>query len=121
MNVVKNTLAAALLLTVAVGTANDFGKKGIAKNEMVKKMVELENDPTFKRKGDKLYINLLNLDQEKVTIRVRDSWGRVVFSEVIKGEMIIEKAFNFENAFEDEYTVEVVDNSTSYKEVVAIN
>ena len=120
MKVLKSTLVLALALTAAVGTANDFGKNGNAKNEVEKKVVTFEKDPTFKRKGDKLFMNLLNLDQDEVIIRVKDSEGRIVFSEVIKGELIIEKSFNFEKALSDSYTVEVVDDSKSFKEVVAI-
>jgi len=120
MNVLKNTLVLALSLTVAVGVANDYGKKGMLKNEVEKKVISLESDPTFKRKGDKLFLNLLNLDQDKVVIRVKDSEGRIVFSEVIKGQLVIEKAFNFEKAYRDDYTVEIVDDSKSFKEVVTV-
>ena len=65
MKVFKNSLVVALALTAAVSVANDFGKKGLAKNEVEAKVVSLENDPTFKRKGDKLFVNLLNLDLQK--------------------------------------------------------
>ncbi len=116
----KNTLALALTFTVAVGFANDYGKNGKAVNEVEKKVIKLKEDPTFIKKGGRLFINLLNLDQEKVVIRVKDSEGRTVYSEVIKGEMIIEKAFNFEKAYKDDYTVEIIDNKKSFKEVVEV-
>ena len=67
-----------------------------------------------------MFVNLLNLDQEKVTIKVIDSEGRIVFEETFDGELVVEKAFNFEKAYEDNYTVVVVDNKKSFKEVVEI-
>ncbi|WP_350287640.1 hypothetical protein [uncultured Croceitalea sp.] len=121
MRLFKNTMVAALMLTTVVGLANGpkstFGKKAF---EVEKNLINVELDPVFKKKGQKLFINLLNLDQDKVTIKVYDSEGRVVFKEVIEGELVVEKAFNFEKAFEDDYTVVVVDNDKTFEEKVAV-
>ena len=121
MKRVTNFTAALILLATSVSYANGperpYGKKS---NEVVKNIINIDVDPTFKRKGDKLFINLLNLDQEKVTIKVIDSEGRIVFEETFDGELVVEKAFNFESAYEDNYTVVVVDNKKSFKEVVEI-
>lgn len=119
--ILKNTVTAALLFTTVVGMANGpkgtFGKKSF---EVEKNLINVELDPVFKRKGQTLLLNLLNLDQEKVAIKVYDSLGRLVFKEVIKGDMVIEKAFNFEKAYADNYTVVVVDNNKTFKEKVEV-
>ncbi len=119
--ILKNTIVAALMFTTVVGLANGpektFGKKAL---EVETNLITIELDPVFKKKGQIIFLNLLNLDQEKVTIKVYDSEGRVVFKEVIEGDLVVEKAFNFENAFEDDYTIVVIDNNKSFKEVVEV-
>ncbi len=120
-SILKNTLVAALMFTTVVSLANGpestFGKKAL---EVEKNLISVELDPVFKKKGQKLFVNLLNLDQEKVTIKVIDSEGRIVFKEVIEGDVVVEKAFNFEQAFEDNYTVVIIDNDKTFKEKVAV-
>lgn len=120
--ILKNTLVAALMFTTVVSLANGpestFGKKAF---EVEKNLIKVELDPVFKKKGQKLFMNLLNLDQEKVTIKVIDSEGRVIFKEVIEGDVVVEKAFNFESAYEDNYTIVVIDNDKTFKEKVSIN
>ncbi|MCW5517396.1 hypothetical protein [Muriicola sp. Z0-33] len=76
--------------------------------------------PVFRKKGDRLFLNLLNLDENKVDIKVIDSSDRVVFKETIEDESIIEKAFNFEKAYEDRYMVVVKDNNDVYYEYVLV-
>jgi hypothetical protein len=44
----------------------------------------------------------------------------LVFKETVKGELVIEKVFNFDRAFEDSYTVVVVDNNQTFKEVIEV-
>ncbi len=118
---IKNTAVAALLFTTVVGMANGpkgpFGKKSF---EVEKNLINVELDPVFTRKGQMILLNILNLDQEKVTIKVYDSEGRVVFKEIVKGELIIEKAFSFEEAYADKYTVVVIDNNQSFKERIEV-
>ena len=77
--------------------------------------------PVFRIKGDVVYLNLLNLDSKKVIIRVYDGASRLVFSENLTNEIIIEKAFNFENAYEDNYSVIVEDNSAVYSQSISID
>ncbi|NJB38069.1 MULTISPECIES: hypothetical protein [Flavobacteriaceae] len=114
------TVVAIMFATVASfakGPETTFGGKV---NEVEKNLMAVKLDPIFKKKGNKLFMNLLNLDQQDVTIKVYDSEGRVVFKEILEGELVIEKAFNFENAFENDYTVVVVDNQKSFKETVVV-
>lgn len=120
-SIIKKTTVAALMFVTAAGIANspksDLGKKV---NEVETSFTKLSADPVFKKKGNKLFLNILNLDQENVTIKVYDSEGRLVFKEIVKGELIVEKVFNFDRAFEDNYTVVVVDNDQTFKEVVVV-
>ncbi|MBT8184901.1 MAG: hypothetical protein KJN76_08665 [Eudoraea sp.] len=76
--------------------------------------------PVFRQKGDRLFLNLLNLDGNEVNIKVIDGSNRVVYQESVKNEVTIEKAFNFEGAFEDTYTVIVKDDEESYYENVTV-
>ena len=119
--ILKNTVAATVLFATVAGMANGpegaFGKKSF---EVEKNLIKVDLDPVFKRKGQKLLVNLLNLDQEKVAIKVFDSQGRLIFKEIIKNDIIIEKAFNFEQAYADDYTVVIVDNDKTFKEKVEV-
>lgn len=115
MKSVLNYVTVAAFLLGTLGFAN-----GPAKSEVEKNLISIELDPVFIKKGDKLLVNLLNPSQEKVTLKVYDSQNRVVFSESIKGELVVEKAFNFEKAFEDEYTLVVVDESGTYRETIEV-
>ena len=119
--ILKNTVAATVLFATVAGMANGpertFGKKSF---EVEKNLIDIELDPVFKRKGQKLLVNLLNLDQEQVAFKVYDSQGRLIFKEVIKNDIVIEKAFNFEKAYADDYTVVIVDNDKTFKEKVEV-
>ena len=114
-SIMRNALVVAFMFATVAGVAN-----GPKKSEVVKELIKVEADPVFKKKGNTLFLNLLNLDQEKVTIKIMDNEGRVVFMETLKGDLVIEKAFNFENAYENEYTVFVVDNNETFKETVEV-
>lgn len=113
-SVLKYVTVSAFLLGT-LGYAN-----GPAKSEVEKDLIKVELDPVFVKKGDKLFVNLLNLSQDKVFLKVYDSQNRVVFKETVDGALVVEKAFNFEKAFEDEYTVVVVDESGTYEETVVV-
>ena len=119
--ILKNAVTVVLLFvavaTMANGPEKTFGKKV---NEVEKNIMAVELDPIFKKKGDKLLVSLLNLEQKDVMIRIYDNEGRVVYKEVLEGKLVIEKAFNFENAFENDYTVVVTENKKSFKETVAV-
>ena len=117
------TVAGFLMISVvgfANGPAANFGKKGNAKAEVEKNLIDVTLDPVFVRKGEKLMVNLLNLTEGTVLLKVYDSENRLVYSESIEGELVIEKAFNFEKAFEDEYTLVVVDKLGTYKETISV-
>ncbi|WP_431163353.1 hypothetical protein [Flagellimonas beolgyonensis] len=124
MKSVKNLTVAAALLVSAIGLANtdaaDFGKKGAAKYEVEKNLVKVNLDPVFVKKGQKVMMNLLNVSQGKVLLKVYDAQKRLVFDEAIDGEVVVEKAFNFEKAYEGKYTIVVVDKFGTYKETMEV-
>ncbi len=77
------------------------------------------NKPVFRKEGGRVFLNLLNLDLEAVSIKVYDSENRIVHVETVNDEMLVEKVFNFEKAYSGIYTVAVVDgNDTYYEEVI---
>ncbi|MEM0933747.1 MAG: hypothetical protein AAF575_02035 [Bacteroidota bacterium] len=123
-SVFKSITVAGLLLVSGLGMANKaavhLNKKGVAKAEVEKNLIAVTLEPVFIKKGDKLLLNLLNLTQGTVLLKVYDSEDRMVYSETIEGEIVVEKAFNFEKAFEDEYTVVVVDKLGTYTETMRI-
>ncbi|MEO0902971.1 MAG: hypothetical protein AAFY00_13570, partial [Bacteroidota bacterium] len=89
------TVAGFLMISVAGfanGPAANFGKKGKAKAEVEKNLIDVTLDPVFVRKGEKLMVNLLNLTEGTVLLKVYDSENRLVYSESIEGELVIEKA-----------------------------
>ena len=123
-SIFRSLTVAGFLMISVVGFANgpvaNFGKKGNAKAEVEKNLIDVTLDPVFVRKGEKLMVNLLNLTEGTVLLKVYDSENRLVYSESIEGELVIEKAFNFEKAFEDEYTLVVVDKLGTYKETISV-
>ncbi|MGB5818147.1 MAG: hypothetical protein WBG90_01590 [Saonia sp.] len=76
--------------------------------------------PFFRRKGDMLYLNLLNLDHDAIEVKVYDSQNSLILKQALGNGLIIEKAFNFEKAFEDSYTLVLKDNDDTYYQEVII-
>ncbi len=87
------------------------------------KIVEKEetNKPFFRKSGDRLYLNFLNLDKSNVGIKVYDKEYRVVFEDTYKDTMILEKAFNFIDAYKGSYKVVVSTNDKTYSEDFIVN
>ena len=121
--IAKWTVAGAFLLSVttavAGGPEKKWANKGILVSEVEANVIELL-DPVFKRKGNTLYMNLLNLDLQTVKVKVYDSEGRLVYSDRKKGEKIVQKAFNFEKAFKDTYKVVIIDGDEKFEETVTV-
>ena len=91
-------------------------------NKEVKILKRIENTkPVFRLKGDRLFLNLLNLEGKDVQIKVFDSNSRTLYKEVIENETVITKAFNFESAYEDQYTVVVKEGKNTYYEDIVVN
>jgi len=77
--------------------------------------------PVFRTLGDKVFLNLLNLEKKDIEIKVYDSQNRVVYKETLRDQMLVEKAFNFEKAYNDNYTLVIKDGSDIYYENIAID
>jgi flagellar hook assembly protein FlgD len=75
--------------------------------------------PYFRKENKKVFMNFLNLDKSKVLIKVYDE-NRLVFTETISEELIIEKAFNFEGAYGGNYVLIVEDNNEIYSEELVV-
>ncbi|MEX0290360.1 MAG: hypothetical protein AB3N14_14740 [Flavobacteriaceae bacterium] len=93
----------------------NIGKKDM---EIVKRVENTK--PVFRTDGEKLFLNLLNLDANTVGIKVFDSDNRILYKEMVEGTTTVEKAFNFEDAFADTYKVMVKDGDEVYYEYITI-
>lgn len=76
--------------------------------------------PVFKKDGQRVFLNLLNSDKEDVKITIYDSENRVVFKETVTDTFLVEKAFNFEKAYEDTYRVVVKDGDDTFYEDISV-
>ena len=76
--------------------------------------------PYFRNEDGRVYLNILNLKGTDVEVKVLDSDDRLLFKQIFKGERIIEKAFNFQKAFVDTYTVVVRDSNDTYYETIHV-
>ncbi len=77
--------------------------------------------PFFRKSNGTVYLNLLNLKQDNVEIKVFDSDSRLVYGQVVTNESIIEKVFNFKTAQADDYTVVVKNSNGTYYENIVVN
>ncbi len=92
----------------------------VVSDEIVLKGKTEGNKPYFKILEDRLAINFLNLTGEAVVISIYDSENRTVFSEELN-DLVIEKAFNFEKAFADNYIVVFKTKQKSYSKSILID
>lgn len=115
---------AAVLLTSATAFAGgpDKLKSGVVvdRSEVFRSYENIMEDPVFERRGDRVLLNMLNLDEKAVVIRLLDANGKLVFEEKSTGETIVSKSFNFTDAFKGEYTIVILDDQKRFKEVVVI-
>ncbi|MGF1559239.1 MAG: hypothetical protein ACFCUL_09135 [Flavobacteriaceae bacterium] len=100
-------------------------KKTVYTINVTSSMVEIverkENaKPVFRKTGERVFLNLLNLDKEVVNITVYDSENRIVFKEAVKDEMLVEKVFNFDKAYAGNYTIVVNDGEDTFYEDVLV-
>jgi hypothetical protein len=86
----------------------------VSKLEALKSIAE----PYFRKAGDKVFLNFLNLDGKSVVVKVVDGEGRLLFFERYADTPVVEKAFNFENAEAGTYKLQVVvsEGDSTYSE-----
>ncbi|MGB5434290.1 MAG: hypothetical protein WBM98_00255 [Maribacter sp.] len=77
--------------------------------------------PVFRKEGDMVYLNLLNLSKKEVEIKVIDNNDRVVFNQVFENTTLIEKVFNFKNAHEGRYSIMVKNLNDKYYEDILVD
>lgn len=87
------------------------------------KIVKVDEDvkPFFRKTDKMVFMNYLNLDKSGLTIKIYDAENRTVFSQEVSDEMIVEKAFNFTDAFPGTYVVVVKSAGKTYIEEFVVN
>ena len=65
-------------------------------------------------RGKKVFVNLLNLDGNPVTVKVYDGQRRLLYVKSFEESPVVEKAFNFEEAYQGTYRVYVYDGEETY-------
>ena len=110
-------LSAALLILAGTAEAGavttDSGKKPVVEERTT-------STPAVQARGNKVYVNLLNLQGESVTVKVYDEKSRLLYLKNFEESPVIEKAFNFEEAFEGTYSVVVNDGEATYTASVEV-
>jgi hypothetical protein len=109
-------MSAALLFLA--GTA----QAGAVTTDSDKKPVEerATSTPAVQARGKKVFVNLLNLKGESVTVKVYDEESRLLYLKNFEEAPVIEKAFNFEEAYEGSYSVVVNDGEATYTASVEV-
>lgn len=79
-----------------------------------------QNSATLQVKGLRVLVNHLNLEGNAVTLKVYDEENRLLYIREFDQTPVIEKAFNFENAYRGTYSVVLSDEDTSYAASVTV-
>ena len=80
-----------------------------------------EIKPFFRKTDNMIFMNYLNLDRADLSIKIYDTESRTVFTQEVADELIVEKAFNFTDAFPGTYTVTVKSAGKTYTEEFVVN
>lgn len=73
--------------------------------------------PTFRRHSQFIDLNMLCNWNEKVSLSIHDSEGRLIYTEMVKPEGTLERRFNLSNLKEDSYSITVgIENQMVNKE-----
>ncbi len=87
------------------------------------KIVKKEDNttkPVFRKVGDKVYVNLLNQDLNKVDIKVVNGNNMAIYNESFNDSLTVGKVFSFEKANADNYIIVVNDGNDSYYENIQV-
>lgn len=114
----KNFSAALVLMAVTA-------KAGAVTTDPVKDPVVVKEikagTPVVQTKGQKVFVNLLNLEGESVTVKVLDSEDRVLYLQSFEQTPVVEKAFSFEQAYSGTYSVVVRNGEDLYSASVRVS
>ena len=111
-------LSAALLIFAATAKAGAVTTDYITNPGMKDKTETLTT--AVQARGEKVFVNVLNLDGTPVTIRVFDEENRLLYFKRFEESPVVEKAFNFEEAYEGDYSVVVSDGDATYSASVKV-
>jgi len=78
------------------------------------------NTPAILVQGERVFVNHLNLEGEKVTLKVYDGDNRLLYIKTFNQTPVVEMAFNFESAYEGTYSVVLNDGDVIYSASVAV-
>jgi hypothetical protein len=109
-------LSAALL--ILAGTAKAGAVTTVSDKKPVKESIA--STTAVQARGKKVFVNLLNLKGESVTVKVYDGESRLLYRKNFEESPVIEKAFNFEEAYEGTYSVVVSDGEVTYSASVEV-
>ena len=121
--ILKFTASTAFMFATVAGTATETKKVSVlpfSDTELEVLEAADKGKPIFRKKGERVFLNMLNLQGDKIEVKVFDSNRRLLFKEIFEDDLTVEKAFNFENAFEDNYTVVVKDGNGVYTEKINV-
>ena len=110
----------AYFLKIENGTKEIIYSLRLNKNNIAILGVEESSTPGFRRKDGRVYLNFLNSKIEPVEVSVTDTEGNVLFKETFKKTFIVQKAFNFRDAFKGDYTIALKSEDDSYYETVSV-
>lgn len=110
-------VSAALLILAGTAEAGAVPTE-LDKNPVVKERTA--STTAVQTRGNKVYVNLLNLGGASVTVKVYDEVNRLLYFKKFEESPVIEKAFNFEEAYEGTYSVIVNDGEETYAASVEV-
>lgn len=120
----KITAVLAFMLTTVTGMAKEVKSGSIQVNEVKPLVLNLNASeiikPTFRTKGKMVYMNHLSLDGKIVQVKVQDELGNVIYTTTFNESVIVEKAFNFEQADAGLYKVILKEGNKIYIENVLV-
>jgi len=74
----------------------------------------------FRQIENMVSINFINTEQHPVRIQIFDSRNNMVLNELLKGELLVGKLFNFEKAMKGTYSMMVNDGDRNYYNSVIV-
>ena len=119
-NVMKNNWkkVSTALLILAASASLQAASPTTGKNPGEKDV--LASTPALQVKGNRIFVNHLNLEGESVILKVYDEENRLLYFRKFDETPVVEKAFNFEKAYEGTYSVVLKDGDVTYTATLAV-
>ena len=116
----KNVLTITAALVLMAGSAQAMAIPAKTETLSIADERTEPQSPFIRKEGNKLFLNYLNLEAKKVTIKVYDSSNRLLYIEKMDEDLVVEKAFNFEKAYEGTYSLVVSYGNKTIKESLRV-